>query len=218
MTDVPVPATVSVSRPLGSETPRHPAFRQDSAETIGKTLGLKALAWLVLARDGCRDTERDRLSRLPHPIGTSAETVAVSVTAPVTRGAVDGKRSAIVKFDGGIPRSWAEGFARLDRDRPPAGVPPRRWQVVFDAIRTFLDRWAAGAAALGWQAEDIFGADAARPEVTWLNAGPLWSGDGARVVEVRADRIIFETKGGARQSAYRRPHLRLRALPWDLAP
>jgi hypothetical protein len=83
---------------------------------------------------------------------------------------------------------------------------------------TFLDRWAAEAAALGWQAADIFGADAARPEVTWLNAGPLWSGDGARVVEVHADRIIFETKGGARQSAYKRPHLRPRALPWELVP
>jgi hypothetical protein len=74
----------------------------------------------------------------------------------------------------------------------------RRWRAVIDAIGTFLDRWAAEAAALGWQATDIFGADAARPEVTWLNAGPLWSGDGARVIAVHADRIVFETKGRGR--------------------
>jgi hypothetical protein len=80
------------------------------------------------------------------------------------------ERAAIV----GVPREWAEGFARLDPDRPPAGVPLRRWQAVIDAIGTFLDRWAAEAVARGWQAADIFGADSSRPEVTWLNAGPLW--------------------------------------------
>ena len=148
---------------------------------------------------------------------------AVAPASPAERaiatwGEAEAERAAIVEHDGGIPHAWAEGFARLHPDRAPAGVPLRRWQAVIDAIGTFLDRWAAVAAALGWQAADIFGADAARPEVTWLNAGPLWSGDGARVVEVHADRIIFETKGGARQNAYRRPHLRPRSLPWELAP
>ncbi len=128
------------------------------------------------------------------------------------------ERAAIVEHDGDIPHEWAEGFARLDPDRPPAGVPLRRWRAIIDAIGMFLDRWAAEAAALGWQAGDIFGADADRPAVTWLNAGPLWSGDGARVVEVHADRIIVETKGGVRQSAQKRPHLRPRSLPWELAP
>lgn len=139
-------------------------------------------------------------------------------TLPAPWGEAGAERAAIVEHDGKIPRVWAEGFARLDPDRPPAGVPLRRWRAVIDAIGTFLDRWAAEAAALGWQATDIFGTDSARPEVTWLNAGPLWSGDGARVVEVHADRIIFETKGGARLSAYRRAHLRPRSLPWELAP
>lgn len=133
-------------------------------------------------------------------------------------GEAEEERAGIVDHDGKIPREWAEGFARLDPDRPPARVPLRRWRAVIDVIGTFLGRSAAEAAALGWQAADIFGADSARPDVTWLNAGPLWSGDSARVVEVHADRIIFETKGGARQSAYRRPHLRPRSLPWELLP
>jgi hypothetical protein len=126
------------------------------------------------------------------------------------------ERAALLEAGAKVTLAWAAGFGGLDPDRPPAGVPLRRWRAVIDAIGTFLDRWAPEAAALGWQAADIFGADAARPDVTWLNAGPLWSGDGARVVEVHADRIIVETKGGARQSAYRRPHLRPRSLPWEL--
>lgn len=128
------------------------------------------------------------------------------------------ERAAVIQHDSGILRTWAEGFARLDPARPPDRIPLRRWQTVLGAIATFLDRWGAQAAAMGWEAADLFGADSDRPEVTWLNSGPLWSGNGARVVEVHTDRIIFETKGGARQTAYRRPHLRPRSLPWELAP
>jgi hypothetical protein len=126
------------------------------------------------------------------------------------------ERAAILEHDGGIPRDWAEGFAQLDPTRPPGGIPVRRWQAVIDAIGTFLDRWAAKAIANGWQAADIFGADAIRPESNWLNAGPLWAGDGARVIEVHPDRILFETRGGVRQSHPRRSHMRLRLLPWEL--
>jgi|HubBroStandDraft_4_1064222.scaffolds.fasta_scaffold75996_3 hypothetical protein len=63
MAEGPAPATVSPSRPLGCETPRHPPFRRDSTETIGEASGLKALARLVLARDKRRDIERDEVSR-----------------------------------------------------------------------------------------------------------------------------------------------------------
>jgi len=63
MVDALGPATVSLSRPLGSETPRHLAFRRDNPETIGETPGLKALARLVLARDTRRDSNRDGVSR-----------------------------------------------------------------------------------------------------------------------------------------------------------
>jgi len=109
-------------------------------------------------------------------------------------GEAEDERAGIVQYDGKIPREWADGIGQ------------------------FLDRWAGEAAALGWGAADIFGADADRPGITWLNAGPLWSGDGARVVELHEDRLVVETKSGTRQTAYRRPHLRPRVLPWGLAP
>jgi hypothetical protein len=126
------------------------------------------------------------------------------------------EHAAPVKHGGNAPCAWVEGFARLDPARRLPGIPPKQWQAVIDAIGQFLDRWAGQAAALGWEAADIFGADADRPEVSWLNSGPLWCGDGARVVIVYADRIILETKGGATQTALRRPYLRPRVLPWDL--
>jgi hypothetical protein len=54
---------VSLSRPLGRETPRQSASRQDGGETATETVDLKALARLVLARDARRDSNRDTVSR-----------------------------------------------------------------------------------------------------------------------------------------------------------
>jgi hypothetical protein len=47
-------------------------------------------------------------------------------------------RAAIVEHDGGIPRAWAEGFARLHPDHPPSDVPPRRWHTFVDDCGRFL--------------------------------------------------------------------------------
>jgi len=37
------------------------------------------------------------------------------------------ERAAIAEYDGGAPRAWAEALARLDPNKPPGDVPPRRW-------------------------------------------------------------------------------------------
>jgi hypothetical protein len=148
---------------------------------------------------------------------TAAAEPLPSATKHTAANCSDGEeeRAAIFEYDGEVPRAWAEGFSRVQRDRPPGRVPLNRWQGVIDSIEMFLDRWASRAAALGWEATDIFGADADRPEVTWLNSGPLWHGDGACVVEVHADRMILATKGGAKQTAFRRAHLRPRLASWE---
>jgi hypothetical protein len=49
------------------------------------------------------------------------------------------ERAAIAKHDGGIPRDWAEGFARLNPERPPADVPLKRWQRFVDDVGIFLE-------------------------------------------------------------------------------
>ena len=49
------------------------------------------------------------------------------------------ERAAIVEYDGGAPREWAEGFARLNPNQPPADVPPHRWLRFIDDCGHFLD-------------------------------------------------------------------------------
>ena len=81
-----------------------------------------------------------------------------------TGGKAEEERAAIVEHDGNIPRDWAEGFARLDPDRPPGDVPLKRWRRFVDDVGQFLDSpFCAVAAALGWGPHDLFGCDRARP-------------------------------------------------------
>jgi hypothetical protein len=76
----------------------------------------------------------------------------------------DEERAALIEHEGGIPREWAEGFARLDPNRQPGDVSLRRWRTFVDDIGVFLDGgWAATAAALGWKPEELFGCDRDRP-------------------------------------------------------
>jgi hypothetical protein len=96
-------------------------------------------------------------------------------TAPAIWGEAEAERAAIIEHDGGIPRDWAAGFARLDRDRPPGDVPPRRWQRFVDDVGLFLDGpFGAVAAAFGWGALDLFGCGCDRPFARIDQAGLLW--------------------------------------------
>jgi hypothetical protein len=36
------------------------------------------------------------------------------------------ERAAIIEYDGGAPRAWAEALARLDPNKPPSGIRPSR--------------------------------------------------------------------------------------------
>ena len=74
------------------------------------------------------------------------------------------ERAGIIEFDGGAPRAWAEALARLDPNKPPGDVPPRRWLRFVDDCGRFLDGgWAERAAAFGWGPLDLFGCDRERP-------------------------------------------------------
>ena len=74
------------------------------------------------------------------------------------------ERAAIIQYDGGAPRAWAEAVARLDQTKPPSGVSPHRWQRFIDDCGRFLDGgWADKAAARGWGPLQLFGCDRKRP-------------------------------------------------------
>src|SRR5580704_4037765 len=79
------------------------------------------------------------------------------------------------------PQSWIDGVAQLDAERVPGDVPPRRWrQFIYDAARFLDSGFAAQAAALDWDALDLFGCDQKRPYARIDNAGLIWLLNGDR--------------------------------------
>jgi hypothetical protein len=143
---------------------------------------------------------------------------AVSETQnPAGWGEAEEERAAIAEHDGGIPRAWAEGFARLHPDRPPADVPAKRWLTFVDDVGRFLDTaFCAVALALGWGPHDLFGCDRDRPFARIDQAGLLWSLNNNRLVALSENTAAVETRTGARQTWRRKPDELGRVLPWEL--
>jgi hypothetical protein len=138
--------------------------------------------------------------------------------APPAWGEAEEGRAAIVEHDGGIPRAWAEGFARLHPNRPPADVPPRRWLRFLDDVGLFLDSpFGAIAVALGWGPYDLFGCDRDRPFARIDQAGLIWLLNRDRLVALTENTATIETRTGARQTYRRKPSEPGRVLPWELA-
>jgi hypothetical protein len=130
------------------------------------------------------------------------------------------ERAAIIEYGAGVPREWAEGFARLDPGRPPDDVPGKRWLQFVHDCGMFLDGgWAARAAALGWGPLDLFGCDRERPFARVDHLGLLWLLKGGTVVELHRDQAVIRIADGARQTYRRRPvEFGRVVLAWELSP
>lgn len=67
------------------------------------------------------------------------------------------ERAALMEFDGGLTRPWAESLARLATAPKPGAYEPERWgQVVTDAAR-FVAGHLPRIVANGWTVEDVRG-------------------------------------------------------------
>jgi hypothetical protein len=131
----------------------------------------------------------------------------------------EAERVAIVEYDGGLTHAWAEGFARLDPNRPPRDVPAKRWPRFVDDIGRFLDSpFCAVAAALGWGPYDLFGCDPDRPFARIDKAGLLWLLNSDKLRALSESVATIETRTGARQTYRRRTAEPGRVLAWELAP
>jgi hypothetical protein len=133
-------------------------------------------------------------------------------------GDTEEERAAIIEHDGNIPRAWADGFARLDRDHPAGIVPRARWQRFVDDVGLFLDSpFCAVAAALGWGPHDLFGCDRDRP-FDRLDGGLLWRLDGDKLIALSEHTATIETRTGARHTYRRKPAVPGHMLAWELTP
>ena len=126
------------------------------------------------------------------------------------------ERAALIEYGAGVPREWAEGFARLELAKPPTGFDARRWRTLIDDGGKFLDRWGAEAARLGWSALDVFGAHPVAPAVRYDAAGLVQLISGGEVIAVRADRATIRARLSRSELTYlRSPRAGAVAL-WDL--
>jgi hypothetical protein len=127
------------------------------------------------------------------------------------------ERASIIEFDGGAPRAWAEALARLDPNKPPGDLPPRRWLRFIDDCGRFLDGgWAARAAILGWGPLDLFGCDCAKPFACINRAGLLWLLNGRKVLVLSADAAAIATASGGTFTFRRCLNEPGRVLTWEL--
>jgi hypothetical protein len=149
----------------------------------------------------------------------------LAALAPANRGMkpaptfveIEEERAAIIEHNGHIPCDWAEGFARLDPDHPPADVPLKRWQSFIDDIGRFLDSpFCSVARALDWGPLDLFGCDRDRPFARIDHMGLCWLIAGNRLVDLTDNYAIIETWTGARQTYRRELSAPGRVLAWEL--
>ena len=129
------------------------------------------------------------------------------------------ERAAIIEYEGGAPRPWAEAMARLDPNKPPPHLTLKRWRRFIDDCGAFLDaRWAERAATLGWGPLQLFGCDRKRPYCVPCR-GLLWEVNGGTVVALHRDRAIIEVKGSGERQIYKRQPLELGrvVLAWEFA-
>jgi len=190
----------------------------------------KTLATLAGLAGAASDTENREDGAIPNPIpadqnqsrrGTAAKVAkpakAFEPDAAPSWGEAEKERAAIIEHDGGIPRAWAEGFARLDPDHPPGNVPLHRWQRFVGDVGLFLDRWAAHGAALGWGPHDLFGCDRDRPFARIDQAGLLWLLNGDKLIALTENTATIERRTHAHQTYRRKPAEPGRVLAWELS-
>jgi len=142
---------------------------------------------------------------------------AQTLETVLTQTEAEGERAVVVEHDRNIPRAWAEGFARLDPDRPAGDVPRRQWLAFVNDVGRFLDSpFCAVAAAEGWSPYELFGCHGDRPYARIDCAGLLWLLDGSKLVELTATTAAIERPTGTRQTWRRKPVKPSCMLPWEI--
>jgi hypothetical protein len=162
--------------------------------------------------------KNQNLTPTPAKVAKAAK-VEPSVVAPddTPWGETEEERAAIIQYDGGATRTWAEALTRLDPAYPPCDIPPIRWLRFIDDCGRFLDDgWAACAEGLGWGPLDLFGCDRTKPFARINRAGLLWLLNGRRLLALAADTAAIATASGGYLTFQRRFREPGGVLAWEL--
>lgn len=125
------------------------------------------------------------------------------------------ERAAIIEGDG-VPRDWAEGFAKLCTMSRPAAYPQRRWEQLLNDGGLFLDQWRRQVVALGWTHTDVFGVCPAAPETRLDGMGLVPLLYGRKVCALTQDTARIDCGDGITTS-FTRKTLAACAVPlWEL--
>ncbi len=114
------------------------------------------------------------------------------------------ERAAITENLAGVPREWAEAFAKVQCAAHLDGYSPERWLALIDDGGRFLDRWAARAMDLGWSAVDCFGLDPKAPEARVDKMGLVPLIDGREVVAITDASAVLQGWNGSHMTYHRR--------------
>jgi hypothetical protein len=119
--------------------------------------------------------------------------------------AADPERAAIIEDGAGVPREWADGFARLSSMSIPEGIPVHRWRQLIDSAGRFIDCFAVQAHQLGWDTTSVFGCHPHRPDARLDLQGLIWLiGDG-ELVAIGETTARIKTRTGSTLTYRRRP-------------
>lgn len=128
------------------------------------------------------------------------------------------ERAAIIQFGAGVPRDWAEGFARLCTMPRHPDFNEEQWNQLIDDTGRFLDRWAVQVAAMGWTTQEVFGVHPGKPDARIDLKGLVPCIGGKEVIAVSADSATIQTPSGAHQRIFRRADIQSpgRVPVWEI--
>ncbi|MBP2229646.1 hypothetical protein J2847_002945 [Azospirillum agricola] len=65
------------------------------------------------------------------------------------------ERAAMMEFEAGLPRAWAESLARLATANKPGAYLPERWAVIVGDAHRLIAGHVARFVSFGWEPADV---------------------------------------------------------------
>ena len=205
------------SRDPGTSSPNPlvpvvPETNPPAAHAVLRTTATTAHSRMVSGQGRQEDTKEQSFAE-PRTPGTAGTTKIEQLRAPQNDAFEES--AAIIEYNAGVRRSWAESFARLNIADQPPGFRHQAWCQLIDDSGRFLDCWSMEAARLGWSVLDVFGVHPAAPSTTFNAIGLVPLIRGGDVVAIGSDRATIRTQGGTLLTYLHRPQPGAVAV-WEL--